>query len=237
MISTLEKLLAPLRTRVANMVSRAVVRLIDDSTKMQLLQLELLPGEVREGVERVQNYGFTSVPLDGAEAAVVFVGGKRDHGLVVAVDDRRYRLTGLQGGEVAMYSDQGDQITIKRNGNIEIKGASKVVVNSPLVELAQPAVDAAIKGTTYRAAETILNTALATALSTAGASLSGAGASLSAAGADPLFLAAAPVAAAAVAAAGVAVTAGGAALTTGGTAPTTFEGGAATYLSTKVKVG
>jgi phage gp45-like len=60
------------------------------------------------------------VPLAGAEAAVLFVGGIRDHALVVAVDDRRYRKTGLQPGEVALYTDQGAYVLLKRGSVLEV---------------------------------------------------------------------------------------------------------------------
>lgn len=121
--------LAPLRTRVVNMVARAVVKAIDDEKKIQLLQIAVLKDELRADVERIQNYGFTSHPKTGAEAAVIFVGGSRDHGLVIAVDDRRYRLH-LESGEVAMYDHTGSKIVMKTNGDIEAtpsSGLMKVV--------------------------------------------------------------------------------------------------------------
>ena len=39
-----------------------------------------------------------------------------DIGLVVGVEDRRYRLVGLAGGEVAIYDDLGQKVRLKRNG-------------------------------------------------------------------------------------------------------------------------
>lgn len=120
MIDLVRRIVAPLATRVSNMVGRAVVRAVNDGAKVQLLQLELLSGEIRDEVERFQNYGFTSRPRDGAEAAVIFVGGRREHGLVVGVDDRRSRLTNLEPGEVATYSDSGATITLKANGDVEV---------------------------------------------------------------------------------------------------------------------
>lgn len=126
----------PILNRLANLISRVVLSRVDDSKKMQTVQLTVLDGETRESVERVQNYGFTSVPKPGAEGVAVFVGGYRDHGLVVAMDDRRYRLTGLQAGEVAVYTDQGDKVVIERGGTIRITASTKVVVAAPLVELA-----------------------------------------------------------------------------------------------------
>lgn len=55
-----------LMSRVANMVSRAVVRRADDAGKLQTLQVDALADETR-GVERFQNYGLTSVPPSGSE--------------------------------------------------------------------------------------------------------------------------------------------------------------------------
>lgn len=221
MIDAIRRMLAPLQTRIANMVSRAVISRVDDSKKMQIVQLAILEDEVHDDIERVQNYGFTSVPQEGAEAAVVFVGGGRDHGLAVAVDDRRYRVKGLQAGEVAVYTDQGDKIVIKRGGTIEITAATKVVVNAPLAELTGNT-DAAIKGTTYRTAQTTMNSTLT-------AQLAAAGAALGVAGLDPTLVGLASTAAASLVTAGTALTAAS-------VAPTTFEGGAASYLSTKVKL-
>lgn len=160
MLQSIRYLLRPLVNQVANLVSRAEVLLADDGPKMQLLQLGVGVGETRDGCERVGDYGFTSVPLPGAEAVVLFPNGHRDHGLVVAVGDRRYRLAGLAPGEVALYTDEGDAIHLKRGRTIEVRAGAKVVVDAPLVELAQPAGDAALKGTAYATAEATFLTAL-----------------------------------------------------------------------------
>lgn len=115
------------------MVSRVVLSAVDDSMKMQILKVNGLAmddsQEIREGIERFQNYGFTGVPFKDAEGVVLYVGGRRDHGLAIAVDDRRYRLKGLQNGEVAVYTDEGDSITIKRGGTIQINGSTAIELN------------------------------------------------------------------------------------------------------------
>ena len=129
------KLLAPLSRRLRLMASRAVLSLISDATGMQIVQVKLLNGEVRDGIERVQNYGFTSVPLPGAEAIFLSLGGDRDHGIVITADDRRYRVKGLQGGEVAIYTDEGDKIVLKRGNVIEITAATKIRMVTPLLEV------------------------------------------------------------------------------------------------------
>lgn len=123
-------------------VARGVVSLVNDDLKMQTLQLNLLKREIRNDLERFQNYGFTSKPHPGAEAVVVFVGGNRDHGLVLAVDDRRYRVKALQDGEVCIYTDEGDKLHFKRNRIIEVttqtfkvNASTKVEINTPLLDV------------------------------------------------------------------------------------------------------
>jgi len=110
------RLLDPLRRRLRLMITRGVVKLVSDGLKMQELQLTALAGEVLDGVERVQNYGITSHPHAGAEAVVLNVGGVRSHAVVIAVDDRRYRLKSLAAGEVALYDDLGQMVKLSRSG-------------------------------------------------------------------------------------------------------------------------
>ncbi|WP_299376040.1 phage baseplate assembly protein V [uncultured Kiloniella sp.] len=116
LLPALSRLLDPLKRRVSLMVSRCVLNLIDDKTVLQELQVSALANEVLDRVERLQEYGYTSVPHPGAEAVLLTVGGDRSHSLVIAVEDRRYRLKGLKGGEVAIYDDQGQKVHIKRGG-------------------------------------------------------------------------------------------------------------------------
>lgn len=126
---SIERILAPLKRRVMLMVGRCVLLAANDAPGRQEAQVRLLEDELRDGVERFQDYGFTSVPLPGAEGVAVFVGGNRDHGLIVAMDDRRYRIKGLEGGEVALYTcddqdEAGHRIVFKRGGLIEVRGAT-----------------------------------------------------------------------------------------------------------------
>lgn len=135
-----DRLLLPIRRRLALMVSRAVVTLVSDAAKMQTLQVSILDGETLEGAEHWQSYGFTAVPHAGAEALLLSVGGHRAHSVVVSCGDRRYRLTGLQGGEVAIYTDEKDKIHLKRGRKIEvetmtltIKAAQSVGYDTPVI--------------------------------------------------------------------------------------------------------
>lgn len=133
-IRLVRKLMAPLERRVSMMVARGVISLLDDGKKMQLAQVQLLADEVAPSLERFQEYGFSSAPAEGAEAVVVFPGGVRSHGIIIAVDDRRFRLGGMKGGEVALYDDAGQVVHLKRDG-ILIKSPLKVTAEAPEITL------------------------------------------------------------------------------------------------------
>lgn len=120
-LNKLRQALRPLATRIANTVARAVVELADDTKKLQLLQVGALAGETIDGAEHHQPYGFSSVPLAGAEAVAVFPNGDRSHPLVIVASDRRYRPTGGQPGQVTMHHYSGAKVTMLANGNIEVQ--------------------------------------------------------------------------------------------------------------------
>ncbi len=132
MIGAAREMMSGLEGRVRGMVARAIVRLVDDARQAQEVQIELLADESQDAVERFQNYGLTSVPHTGAEALVVFAGGLRSHGVVLAVEDRRYRLTGLEDGEVALFDDLGNIIKLGRE-RIEMTAVTELRVEAPKV--------------------------------------------------------------------------------------------------------
>ena len=113
------RMLAPLVARIALLVARAIVKGRDDSKKLRELRLDVLAGESLEQVEHFQEYGFTSAPHDDAEAILLSLGGDRGHSVVIATGDRRYRIPVVKG-EVAMFTDEGDKIHLKRGNEIHI---------------------------------------------------------------------------------------------------------------------
>lgn len=100
----LKRWLAPLRQRIMLLLGRALLSTITESEGRRTAQATLLAGEVAEGLEMFEHFGFTSRPLADCEAVVMFQGGDRSFGMVVATDDPRYRPLGLEPGEVALYS-------------------------------------------------------------------------------------------------------------------------------------
>ncbi|WP_171023574.1 phage baseplate assembly protein V [Escherichia sp. E1130] len=122
-----------------NIVTRAVITALDTAKKCQAAGLKLIAGDSKEGVEHLEPYGFTSAAQNGAEAVVLFPGGDRSHGMAVIVADRRYRLKGLARGEVAIYDDQGQSVTLTRAG-IVVDGGGKPIVfkNAPKARFEMP---------------------------------------------------------------------------------------------------
>lgn len=137
----IKKALDPIKRRLSLMAGRASLSLTSDGGRRQKVQFTALKGEIKDDVERVQQYGFSSVPLAGAQVVFISLNGNRDHPIVISADDPRFRKSGLSAGEVAIYTDEGDFILLKRGNNIEIethtltvKALTKVRFESPVFE-------------------------------------------------------------------------------------------------------
>ena len=126
----MNRVLAPLARQVRQLIARAVVTLVDDGRKMQTVQVRATADEVLDDCEHWQGYGLSVHPHPGGEALLLAQGGGRGAPIVVAVADRRYRLTGLAAGEVAIHDDQGQTVILRRTG-VEIT-APQVTITGTL---------------------------------------------------------------------------------------------------------
>lgn len=129
--------------RTVHTLARATLNSASDNPMMQEMHLDFFNNDSRKNIERVQNYGFTSVPLprskqqgsqqqqsggsggetqpeqpkgEAAEALVLYQGGQRNHPVIVGIDDRRHRPRGLKPGENAQYDDIGQMTLMRRKG-------------------------------------------------------------------------------------------------------------------------
>lgn len=122
-------------SRIDNLVARAIVRLVGDSSTRQTAQVEVTKGELLDDVPRMQNYGLTGVPpATGADATVLFLGGDRNEPIIVAMENRQFRLVGLESGEVALYDDLGNVVKLGRD-QVEVTAVTKLVATAPLIEV------------------------------------------------------------------------------------------------------
>lgn len=129
LMRVIERALRPLRHRVQSLASRAWVQAVDDTPPIQNLQLEVLAGEVRAFIERVQQYGFSSVPLPGAQPVIVLCPmGDTGQMVALAVDDAANRLRGQEPGDTAIYDHRGNSVRL-REGVLEITAVGTLAVN------------------------------------------------------------------------------------------------------------
>jgi len=96
-----------IQKQIQDLLSRGFVKLSNRASKMRELQAEFLAGEVRDELEHIEPYGFSSEPItDGkAEAFAMFLDGNRSNGIVFCVADIRYRLTNIESGEVTKQNE------------------------------------------------------------------------------------------------------------------------------------
>jgi len=120
---------------------RALQTAIKLGTLVQLVQADALSGEQLQDNELFQHYGYTSAPPNGAHLIVLPIGGKTAHGIIIATEHGSYRFKLEAEGEVALYTDEGDHVYLKRGRTVEVqtntllvKAATKVRFETPLVE-------------------------------------------------------------------------------------------------------
>ncbi|MGE4310297.1 phage baseplate assembly protein V [Desulfovibrio sp.] len=116
-----ERLLRSLRTTMYTLVGRAVLYAVNAAPGCQTLQVQVLADETQDDVEHVEPYGFTSNPLPGAEGVVLNVGGRRGSAVGFNFGNRSFRVAGLKSGEVCIYTDEGDKITLMRDRHMKIE--------------------------------------------------------------------------------------------------------------------
>lgn len=126
--------LARLYQRFQAMVALGRVTASDDRGPTQMLQVRFGETDIRDGIGAVTMYGVASRPLPGADAVVVMVGGNRSDGLVIATGDRRYKIQ-LAPGEVALHTDEGDAVHLKRGRVVKIIAGSRLEIDAPLVQV------------------------------------------------------------------------------------------------------
>lgn len=134
-LSTLSRFVRPIVNRIKNMIGKCILTVIYDNNHIQLIKVDGFESETLDGVERLQDYGFSSVPpVNKSEVLLLAIGGNRDHCVAVKADCGRYRPKGNDEGVVTMY-DMFDNLIKMSEGktqhtseSIELNGNSKFFV-------------------------------------------------------------------------------------------------------------
>jgi phage baseplate assembly protein V len=118
--------------RILLLMARGAIALVDDTKGVQTLQVRLNALELIPDVPRYAEYGFTSNPPAGTQALVAFKNGDRNDGFVIATSNAKYRLTGLQSGEVAIHDSRGQSVYLTADGIVVNGGGNPITfTNTP----------------------------------------------------------------------------------------------------------
>lgn len=109
--------------RVRNMFSRGEIKKVTNG-KTARAKVELLSGEIYEGIELPHQFGFQANPPVGSECLAIFLGGNRDHGSIIGSFNKAHSRPELESGESALFNQLGSVVKAKANGDITITTAS-----------------------------------------------------------------------------------------------------------------
>lgn len=109
-----------LEAKIAAIVQRVVVNLVNDGTMMQTVQVDGLAGQTDDTVERLQGYGISFNPPEGSEGLALSPGGERKAMIVLLLEDREQRPTGANPGEGGLYYMGAWKVFLKDDGTLRI---------------------------------------------------------------------------------------------------------------------
>jgi len=115
-----------LARRILLMMARGTITLVDDSKKVQTMQVRVNGLELLPDIPRFAEYGYTSNPPAGTQAIIGSKNGDRNDGIVIATSNAKYRLVGLSTGEVAIHDDKGQSVYLSASG-IVVNGGGKPI--------------------------------------------------------------------------------------------------------------
>lgn len=137
-MSRADREVAQLERRLDMMVARGVLAGTTDSAGIQTMQASLLRGETADGLQRFQSYGVSSMPPPGSDVLAVFISGNRDHGVIVAVNDRATRPKGLRQGETVLYSSSDCTVLLNADNDVLIRARRVIIEAEETVEIDAP---------------------------------------------------------------------------------------------------
>lgn len=125
--------------RVMLVVGRGRIKTGSDTGAAQQQQVTLGPFETFDNVPRLSEYGFNSMPPPESDAVLIFVGGNRVDGVIIATGNQTYRMRSLKPGEVSISDNLGQSVYLTQNG-IVVSGAGLpvLVTNTPEITLDTP---------------------------------------------------------------------------------------------------
>lgn len=140
-VRIIRQVIRPIKNKLLLTVGRGILLAAKDSKEIQQLQITLLADEIKDQVESMAHFGFTSNPPKGSDLVMVSVGANREHGIVIATEHREYRFKDLGEGEAAIYSKDGDYVHLKNGNVIDVKTKTLNIDASTEVNITSPQVN------------------------------------------------------------------------------------------------
>lgn len=111
----LQRLLQPLMRKVDGMVSRVVLRQVDDGHGRQEVQAEGVEGELHPVVEHFQPFGVRGFPPAGVDGLAFAIGGYRNHLAVLGFAPKMTPSPALTEGDVLFHCLNPSVFTMLHN--------------------------------------------------------------------------------------------------------------------------
>lgn len=130
---------AEILRRHRSLMRRVYITQTDDTGKVRTAQIQGIAGQVNDGVENLEQYGFSgnppaAQPPECPEGIKIEIGGDPAHPIVICAFDRRDRPVNLKPGEAVMYNHWGDYAKCSSGGNFTVHAGAKVTIDAPDAE-------------------------------------------------------------------------------------------------------
>lgn len=129
--------------RIMLVIGRGKIKTGKDDGAAQVQQVRLGAFETFDDITRLAEYGFNSMPPPDTDAVMMFVGGNRLDGVIIATGNQTYRMRSLKPGEVSISDNLGQSVYLTQSGIVVNGGGLPMLVtNTPSVTLDTPLVHA-----------------------------------------------------------------------------------------------
>ncbi len=119
-----------MRAQINNLITRAVLVSLKYAGALQVATVTVGDNEAPVDVEYHEPYGYTSRPARAVGLMLKVAG----HRFIIALNDLQTAPKQLSIDDVMVWHREGDFVHLKGNGDIEIKAATRVLIDTPEAE-------------------------------------------------------------------------------------------------------
>jgi phage baseplate assembly protein V len=122
--------------RIRMAIASVTITATDDSGPVHKVQAKVRgTPETIDNLQTLNLYGFASHAPNGSDALALFGNGDRSNGVIVATANQAARPRNQKQGEVTIYTDEGDVISLQRNHTIAITTTGTLSISAPTLNL------------------------------------------------------------------------------------------------------